>query len=131
MTKPKKVEHRCPNSSCKAIFKCRQHLYRHSLSCSRLTSCDCVCVKSFARKDHLERHKLKKIGSYCSKPFTQPYDIRQHLLVHMKDDGYKCSSCGKSYVHKRYYKSHMFTCKEQITNLKMRKLIVVWSEVME
>ena len=120
MAKTKKVEHKCPNSPCKAIFKCRHHLYRHKLSCSRLTSCDCVCGKSFARKDHLARHKLickgnnsrsKKICSYCSKPFTKPYDLRRHLLIHMKDDGYKCSSCGKSYVHEHYYKSHMLTCK--------------------
>ena len=99
------------------VFKCRQHLYRHKLTCCiNLASYTCECSKSFSRKNHLKRHQLickgdsSKLCSICGKEFYKTSNFKRHLLTHSKEDEYICGACGKKYVHEGYYNSHIATC---------------------
>ena len=93
-----------------------------------VVSCS-VCKKVFSRTDALKRQKStrkirqNKLCSLCNKHFPTPYNYKRHLKQkHSKNDKkYKCSTCGKEYLHENFFKAHICDGSTQKSIVKDKK----------
>ena len=75
------------------------------------------CKKVFKRKYHLDRHsplcKGKKAShqcDLCGKVFPKMFLLRRHRPTHNPKPNLTCGICGRSYVRRDKFATHVKTC---------------------
>ena len=125
-----KVEKVLVCNGCSQRFTQRQNLHRHKQKYLKKVVVSCIVRKKVSlRTDALKRHKYtskirqKTFCSLCNKHFPTPYNYKRHLKQkHSKNDKkYKCSTCGKEYLHENFFKSHICDGSTQQSIVKDKK----------
>ena len=74
--------------------------------------CD-VCLKTFATKQSLRRHKITHTGNKrfkcpnCASSFYRRENLTSHLKVHSNVKSHTCHQCQKAFKHLKSLRSHM------------------------
>jgi len=89
------------------------------------------CGRTFTKKQHLEAHIRKHLGSRpfvcpqqnCNASFTRYEELKRHYFVHGEEPRFQCQWCDKKFNRIDHYKGHMRHCATASSGGLVRELL--------